>query len=239
MTAVTPRLGLTSRGVEAFLAAMKAWLPLIGAVAFLAVCQVGAADVAPKLTALERSQGWRYLFDGQSLDDWRGYRQNKIPPNWQVVGNALTTGGGLALASVEEFKDFELQFDWKVSAGGSASVYYRADEDVKLPENSGPVMELAGGGAMAGNGGLSEPWRTITLQPDVWYRAKIMVFGNQVEHWINGDRVLVYLLDSVDWRKARAGSPYKDLNDYGLLRQGRLVLDGKGAVFRNIKVRTL
>lgn len=218
---------------------MKSWLPLLGVLGLLAVIPARAADVAPKLTALERSQGWRYLFDGQGLDEWRGYGQNKIPPNWQVVEDSLTTGGGLALASAAEYKDFELLFDWKVSAGGRASVYYRVDEDVKQPENAGLVMELAGGSGIAGNGGLTEPWRNITLQPDVWYRAKIVVFGNQVEHWINGDRVLVYLIDGPDWRKAVAASRYKALRDYGLLRQGRIVFDGKGAVFRNIKARSL
>lgn len=219
---------------------MKAWFPLLSVIGVLLVGEVNAGDAAPRLTALERSQGWRYLFDGHSLDDWRGYRQNKIPPNWQVVDDSLTTGGGTALVTSESFRDFELLFDWKVSAGGEAMVYYRADEDVRSPEECGPVMQLAGDGAvMAGNGGLSEPWRTITLQPDVWYRAKISVFGNQVEHWINGDRVLVYVLDSADWRSALGGSRYQALRDYGLLREGRIVLDGKGAIFRNIKVRAL
>jgi hypothetical protein len=73
----------------------------------------------------------------------------------------------------------------------------------------------------------------------VWYRAKIVVFGNQVEHWINGDRILVYLIDGSEWRKAVAASRYQTIRDYGLLRQGRLVLDGQGAIFRNIKARSL
>jgi len=92
---------------------------------------------------------------------------------------------------------------------------------------------------MGGNGGLNKPWREITLQPDVWYRARIMVFGNQVEHLINGERILTYVIDSPDWRAAVAGSRYKALRDYGRLDTGRIVLSGHGASFRSIKLRAL
>lgn len=218
---------------------MKAWKILLGAAGFLGVVQLVAADM-PKLTAYERSQGWRYLFDGQSLSSWRGYHLNKVPANWQVAEGQLTGGEGAALVTSEDFKDFELSFDWKVSAGGHAEVYYRADEDAKEPATSGPLMQLAGDSVvMGGNGGLSKPWREITLQPDVWYRAKISVFGYQVEHWINGDRVLTYLIDSPDWRAAVAGSSYKGVRDYGLQTSGSIIFSGSGAMFRNVKIRPL
>jgi len=218
---------------------MKAWIVLLGAAGLLLAGQVGAAETT-KLTAYERSQGWRLLFDGQSLSDWRGYRQNKVPASWQVVDGSLAGSGGIALVTAEDFKDFEIVFDWKVGTGGRAEVFYRAVEDAAAPDESGPVMQLAGEGAvMGGNGGLTAPWREITLQPDVWYRAKITVFGYQVEHWINGDRVLSYLIDSPDWRAAIAGSRYKAYKDYGLLHSGRIVLEGKDVLFRNIKIRAL
>jgi hypothetical protein len=212
---------------------------LLVAAGLLLAGETGAAEAA-KLTAYERSQGWRLLFDGQSLSDWRGYRENKVPASWQVVDGSLMGSGGTALATTEDFKDFEIVFDWKVAAGGRAEVYYRAVEDAASPAESGPVMQLAGEGVvMGGNGGLTAPWRETTLQPDVWYRAKITVFAHQVEHWINGDRVLNYLIDSPDWRAAVAGSRYKAFKDYGLLDSGRIVLSGQGVVFRNIKIRAL
>jgi hypothetical protein len=218
---------------------MKTWHVLLGAAGLVLAGQLVAAE-APKLTAYERAQGWRYLFDGKNLNDWRGYRMDLVPPNWQIVEGSLTSGGGPALVSEEEFKDFELVFDWKVSAGGSAEVYFRLHEDGAVPGESGPVMQLAGEGVkMAGNGGLMEPSRAITLQPDVWYRGKLVVYGNQVEHWISGDRVLSYQIDSHDWRAAVAGSGFKDFKDYGLLTVGRVALAGKGVIFRNIKVKEL
>ena len=216
---------------------MKVWKVLVGATGLMLAGQLATAE-APKITALERSQGWRFLFDGESLSDWRGYRQNKVPANWQVVEGLLTCGGGPALATTGDFQDFEIVFDWKVGAGGGAEVFYRADEDIAAVDDSGLVMQLAGG-EMGGNGGLNKPWREIKLQPDVWYRAKISVFGYQVEHLINGDRILTYVIDSPGWRAAVAGSRYKALREYGRLSSGRIVLSGHGVTFRNIKIRAL
>ncbi len=219
---------------------MKAWNILLGATGLLLAGQLAAAGETQKLTAYERSQGWRYLFDGRSLSDWRGYRQNKVPANWQVVEGSLTSGGGTALATTEDFKNFEIVFDWKVSAGGSATVYFRATEDPVEPADSGPVMQLAGDGiVMAGNGGMNPPWREIPLQPDVWHRAKIVVFGNQVEHWINGDRVLSYMIDSAAWRAAVVASRFQAVKDYGLLGSGRIVLAGSAVSFRSIKIKPM
>jgi hypothetical protein len=215
--------------------------PRLTLVAFVLL---GGAAIAedppkPKITAVERSQGWRFLFDGKSLSDWRGYGQNKIPQNWSVVDGWLTTTGGRALVSDAEFRDFELLFDWKAGEDGVCQVYLRADEDRPEAEQSGLLVDLAGGAGMGGNGGLTELWRTITPQPGLWHRSKVTVYGNQVEHWIDGDRVLTYMIDSPDWRAAVANSRFKDVSQYGVHGQGRIVLSGKNASFRNIKIRSL
>lgn len=209
------------------------------AVGVLAVGAVAGGETV-KLTALERSQGWRLLFDGSSAGDWRGYRANALPPNWRVNGQSLAGGAGAALASVEDYGDFELVFDWKVSAGGHGEVFFRVSEDGMTPEETGPVMELAGhGAALAGNGGLSGPTRAITPQFDVWYRSKILVYGNQVEYWINGEQVANYTLGSPDWRRAVADSRFKAFREFGELSSGRIVLSGDGVFFRNVKIRAL
>src|SRR5262249_51615201 len=51
-------------------------------VAFLALSLQTA--VAPSrapntLTAAEKAAGWQLLFDGRSLDGWRGYRRDTLP----------------------------------------------------------------------------------------------------------------------------------------------------------------
>ena len=221
------------------LPAMKAWKILLGA-AGLALVTSGFGAQALRLTAFERSQGWRLLFDGKALDDWRGYRQNKVPANWQAVDGLLVNSGGTPLISEEDYKDFELTFEWKVSDGGTGEVYFHVDEDAKNPDETGPVMQLAGHGDFIGaNDGLTKFWREIPRQWDTWYQAKIVVFGYQIEYWINGEKVLTFLIDGKEWRSAVAGTRYQTFRDYGLLREGRIVLAGSGVTFRAIKVRAL
>lgn len=221
------------------LAGMKAWKILLGA-AGLALAASGLSAEALRLTAYERAQGWRLLFDGKSLSDWRGYRESKVPANWQVADNRLTSTGGTPLIAEEDYQDFELTFDWKVAEGGFGEVYFHVNEDGKNPENTGPMMQLAGhNGPIGGNGGLSKHWREISPQWDTWYQAKIVVFGYQVEYWINGEKVMAFMIDDKEWRAAVAGSRFKAYRDYALQRAGRVVLAGSGVTFRAIKIRPL
>lgn len=191
-----------------------------------------AAD-QPKITAYERSQGWRLL----DKTEWHGFGANKLPANWQERDGSLVGSAGAALVSNDDFGDFELTFDWKVAPGGKGAVYFKVFEDEKAPEKSGPTMQLAGHGDVLGGNGLAAPDRKVTPQFDVWYRCKILVFGNQVEYWINGDKVLVYMLDTPEWRKAIAASANPTVAKYVTERGGRVAFAGEGLELRNVKVR--
>ncbi|MFI5335687.1 MAG: DUF1080 domain-containing protein [Opitutales bacterium] len=215
---------------------MKPWSLLLCVAACLTT--VPAPADTTKLSALERSQGWRLLFDGQSLGDWRGYRESRLPHNWSLSGNFLEGRAGTALVSEDEFADFELAFDWKVREGGHGEVYFHVGEDNPDPAETGPVMELSGHGpALGGVGGLVEQLRKITPQFDVWYQARIFVYGQQVEYWINGEKVQAFTLDTPEWRSAVAASRYHAFADFARLIPGRIALAGDGVFFRNIKVR--
>jgi hypothetical protein len=193
-----------------------------------------AAD-QPKVTAYERSQGWHLL----DASDWHGFRTNKLPANWQQRDGSFVGAAGAALVSNDEFADFELTFDWKVAPEGNGAVYFRVFEDEDAPEKSGPVMQLAGhGDALAGNG-LAAPDHKLTPQFDVWYRSKIVVFGNQVEYWVNGEKVMSYMLDSPEWRKAIASSANPTVAKFVNERGGRVAFVGAGLEIRNVKVRSI
>ncbi len=207
-------------------AKLLAFAALVLPVALLAADQ-------PKITAYERSQGWRLL----DKTEWHGFGANKLPANWQVRDGSLVGGAGVAIVSNDEFADFELTFDWKVAPGGNGAVYFRVFEDEKSPEKSGPVMQLAGhGDALAGNG-LSAPDKKLTPQFDVWYRSKIVVFGNAVEYWINGEKITGYALDTAEWRQAVAASANPTVAKFVNERGGRLAFAGEGLEVRNVKVR--
>lgn len=205
--------------------------------AALLTCTGALAADRPKLTAYERAQGWRMLFDGSDASSWRGYRAEKLPAHWQVREGTLACGSGSGVVSTEEFADFELTFDWRVATGGRGEVLVRVSEDAATPDQAGPRMLLSGHGETIGGNGLTGPDRKVVPQFDVWYRAKILVFGNVVEHWINGDRVLSYALDSAAWRQQAAAAGVKASRAWDSFRTGRIALVGENVEFRNIKVR--
>jgi hypothetical protein len=211
---------------------------LFVAVALAAGCVASAAD-KPKVTAFERSQGWRLLFDGGKITEWRGYRAEKVPANWQAQGDSLAGSAGTVLVTTQEFRDFELQFDWCVAEGGQGAVLFRVNEDLKSPDESALRMNLAGADAALGGNGLMPPDRGLTPQFGVWYRSRLVVFGEVVEHWINGERVAAYSVGSPDWKRAVAASALAGAKELGRLRDGRIALAGDKVEFRNLKVRAL
>ena len=51
-----------------------------------------SAPAAESLNQLGRSEvlsGWKLLFDGQSTEGWRNYRQDKVSEGWKVVDGIM------------------------------------------------------------------------------------------------------------------------------------------------------
>ena len=96
---------------------MRQWpgfLTLAAPVAAFAVLVTGVhAQSAPTV-----GSGWKTLFDGKDLSQWRGYKSESVPEGWKVVDGTLWKNTQPAdLVSKEEFGDFELSIEWKIRAG--------------------------------------------------------------------------------------------------------------------------
>src|SRR5688572_20574842 len=72
------------------------------------------AQQAPNtLTAAEKAEGWRLLFDGRTTAGWRGYQSQSMPPGWEVTDGTLRKPGVTAdIITLEQFGNFDLRFDW-------------------------------------------------------------------------------------------------------------------------------
>jgi hypothetical protein len=71
--------------------------------------------------------------------------------------------------------------------------------------------------------------------------SRIVVRGGEVEHWLNGDRVLTYRLGSSEVLDAVKKSKFKDVPGFGTPGEGYLELQNHSteAYFRNIRIRRL
>src|ERR1700677_1814123 len=87
--------------------------------------------VAPSLAALADAAtaaqdpsskgGWHSLFDGASMDAWRGWSDQAVPAGGRILGNGLMKDGPVDdLISREQFGNFELELEWKIGKGGNS-----------------------------------------------------------------------------------------------------------------------
>ena len=76
---------------------------------------------------------------------------------------------------------------------------------------------------------------------DEWNSVRILVKGKHVEHWLNGKKVLEYERGSEAFMKAKAKSKFKDVEDFGTMESGYILLQDHGdkLAYRNIKIREL
>jgi hypothetical protein len=102
----------------------------------IALALVTAHASNPSAARNARAPGaWRALFDGGSLEAWRGYKSDSTPAGWRVAGGALVKDGSVGdLMTKDEFGDFELELDWKIGEAGSSGVFYRGTEEYDIRE---------------------------------------------------------------------------------------------------------
>jgi hypothetical protein len=227
--------------------------PLVIAAALLAALPAVARDDASNvLTAAEKKQGWKLLFDGKTTAGWRGYRKPDVPAGWKVENGALVLDGkGGDLVTAEQYGDFELALEWRIEEGGNSGIMYRVVEAEKAPPYfSGPEMQIAdpknvdGPHPMRRAGSCYDLYpvpRDVTRPGGQWNQARLVVRGPRVEHWLNGARVAAYEIGSADWEAKVAASKFAKWPQFGKAPRGHIDLQDHGnrVEFRNVKLREL
>ena len=104
-----------------------------------------------QLTLPVDADGYITLFDGKSLEGWRGYGKDKVPARWVIEDGCLKfngSGGGEAqvgdggdLIFAHKFKNFELELEWKISKGGNSGIFYLAQEVTSKDKDGNDVLE--------------------------------------------------------------------------------------------------
>lgn len=195
---------------------------------------------------------WIALFDGTSLDAWRGYRMDAMPAGWEIVGTDLVrTGPAGDIITREQFGSFELELEWQVGPGGNSGIFYRVTEEGENTYHTGPEMQILDDDAHRdGLSPLTSAGAAYGLYPvpegaarpaGEWNTARILLDGDHVITWLNGVETADYVLGSEDWERRVQGSKFVEWPGYGRAARGHIGLQDHGdeVRFRNIRIRTL
>ncbi len=218
---------------------------------FSSLTQLHAEPAPNTLSAEEKAQGWKLLFDGKKIEDWRLYDKNTFATQGWIVENgtihkqANIRGGNIM--TVKAYENFEFSWDWKMGAKGNNGVKYFIipqrkaaigheyqmidDVDVKDPISSNASFYL-----------IVAPKADKPSKPmGEWNRSRIIVKGKHVEHWLNGEKVLEYECGSPAIMEQSAKTKFKKWPNFGKKFKGHILLtDHKDPCwFRNLKIREL
>lgn len=121
------------------------------------------------LTPAEAKAGWKLLFDGKTFQNWRDPASENPPgTSWVIEDGTLSTTLkpqiSEDLISAKSYKDYTLEWDWKVSEGGNTGLKYRLQRTVFLNLTKAPKGPGAFEGMLARE--MANPAGTReTIQP--------------------------------------------------------------------------
>src|SRR5215831_18487182 len=208
-------------------------LSRIGLLLAMSAAAAGAADNA--LTAQEKAEGWKLLFDGNTFSGWEDPTKKSPPGTSFVIEDGCLKSVPHAafeedLFTSDTYRDFELVFDWKIAPGGNSGVKYRIQDRVTLiDEVKGVKFEDRANASMKNRrtdrpakgqeyvigfeyqvldneknpdarrgtnhqaGALYDmisPTKDATHPVGEFNHSRLVVKGDHVQHWLNGEKVV-------------------------------------------------
>ena len=96
------------------------------------------------LSSTEERGGWRLLFDGESGKGWRNYKKDKLGDGWKVADGIIqwTRKGAGDIITDEQFENFELTLEYRISKGGNSGLMFHVTEEEQRPWQTGPEVQI-------------------------------------------------------------------------------------------------
>lgn len=219
---------------------------------------------ANTLTPEEKRQGFALLFDGKATLQWRGFNQTEMPAaGWKVQEGTLTYDPVCStcekpgdIITKQQFENFELRLDWKISPKANSGIKYLVNEELVKTGHAGLGFEMqildneehpdaklgvAGNRTAGGLYDLIAPSTPAASPVGQWNQVRLVVNGAHIEHWLNGKLVVQFERGCQMMQALISYSKYKDKPGFGQAAKGHILLQEHGdkVWFRNIRVRTL
>ena len=219
------------------------------------------------LSPQEVKNGLRLLWDGKTTNGWRGAYKPTFPDKgWRInegvlnvmksVGAESTNGGDIV--TTDEFKAFDLQFEFKLTEGANSGLKYFVTEkegnkgsaiglEFQLLDDEKHPDAKQGVDGNRTSGSLYDLIHSAKINRGqrpigAWNNGRVIVYpDNKVEHWVNGYKVVEYQRGSPEYLALVAKSKYAHYPSFGMAERGRIHLQDHGdeVSFRSIKIKEL
>ncbi len=229
----------------------------IGSLSLLMFSMVplSADDSVNSLTKWEELSGWELLFDGNSTEGWRNYKQDKVSAGWQVEDGAIVRSGANAgdIITQDKFKYFELSIEYKISQGGNSGIMFHVAENDGPPYSTGPeiqVQDNVDGSDPQKSGWLYQLFQPPRIDGQVldatrpageWNQIFMRISPSTSEVNMNGVRYYTFNVGDQRWKDLIAKSKFAKMDGFGAMGEGHICLQDHGNLvsYRNIKVRRI
>lgn len=219
------------------------------ATAFLTVGLAATAFAADnELSATEKQEGWKLLFDGTATTGWVNRDKDALTA-WEVKDGALSCkGGGDAIYKAEQFENYMLSVDWKIADKGNSGVFIRLSSE-KDWINTGmevQVLDLNEAGEMSRPSHVAGALYDVVvpdaaapkMKPGEWNHFDITCDGPKISCKMNGVQTFAIDVSEEKWQKPQGkfNKPYGTLPKKGYI----MLQDHHSPVqFKNIKIKVL
>lgn len=221
-----------------------------------------------EIVIAETDNAWINLLEGSAADGWRAYNSESLPAQWIIKNGELSfdtekkveserKGGKDIVYGGEQFENFELVWEWKIPEGGNSGMLYHLQEgDWGPPEVSPEYQMLDDLKWEEINKATLEEWQKTGADyamhiPDVsqkiikpameWNSSRIIFTPDNVEHWLNGKKLLSFKPWTEDWEKRKSEGKWKDFPKYGTFKTGFICIQDHDSPIwlRNMKIKKL
>ena len=201
------------------------------------------------LTEQEEKDGWKLLFDGKSMKDWRNFKKEKMGDGWRVKNGEIQWVKKNAgdIITKEKFAAFEFTVDYKISKAGNSGLMFHVTEEKNAPWHTGPEIQIQDN--KDGHDPQKSGWLYQLYKSDVdatkpagqWNTLRIVITPDKCQQFMNGKKYCEYVKGSEDWDQRVAASKFAKMPLFGKASSGHICLQDHGneVAFRNIKIRRI
>ena len=244
---------------------MKLIFSLLGIAAIAYCCNSSKKATSNNVEnkSMSSDQDWQSLFDGKTTKGWHKYGGGPVGAAWKVANGTLyldtsskkdwQVANGGDIVTDEEFENFDLKLEWKISKNGNSGIMFNVHEakEYTYPWNTGPEMQILDNeGHEDGKihkhraGDLYDliACSKETVKPvGEWNEAEIKSLNGKLDLYLNGTNVVSTTMWDANWKNLVAGSKFKSMANFGTYKKGRISLQDHGNTvwFRNIMIKRL